>query len=108
MTTDGFFFSTSAYAGAHEARGIVIVKSLAGATYKEVEPGMHFKAWIADSLSLSDVLSLAKSAAYALGADGLMNVEIRAAPRFAGSTRSVSGAELPGWEITGLAILRAP
>lgn len=106
LMQDGFLFSPLAYSGSHTPLGEVFVLAQAGARFDRATDDAYYSTWIAEALPIDSALAIAKAKTRELGGDALVNLRITPRPRTAGMAGTLSSAQVPGWEISGLAILR--
>lgn len=99
-TEQGFLFTPNAYAGEHDAVGIITVTVWPKALKVQRSSGATLSEWQQEPVNVADALQQARDQAAELGADALTNVVITQ------PTRQAWGAVLSGVEISGFAIRR--
>lgn len=106
LTADGFLLSWDGFTGPYRTLGWVSVTLQGGATRAQAIDRVGLLPWAADSVAPDSALRMAKAHARALGADGLIHIEIQPAHR---DLPTATGPVLSamGWQVTGLAIQRA-
>lgn len=98
-TADGFLFSPNPYEETHQAIGMVTLSIRAEARAETNDSG--FREWHFTRIPVDTALARLKAAAQGMGADGVVNFEIR------GTSETVSvNLSIPVIEVSGLAIRR--
>jgi hypothetical protein len=105
LSADGFFISPNPYSGPHSSLGLIFVTAQAGGSLVERSDDQPYRHWRAEQLGPDSVMAIAKQRAITMGADGLVNVTIEAAPREIGGG-AYPAIQASGWRVSGLAIKR--